>query len=570
MAELPKYRPLGVAIPTVQSVDFVSAGRAQGDVYRSIGKSLDVMVDYVYKKQVASTKREAAKYAFENPVTAEQIQDAIAEGRDIEEIVGDPDTIFGAVTTATAAQQLTTELQIEANKKISSYSAMIKAGQDVDISKMRDDLSSMISGHSELIAEIDPNQGLKYSATVNASASTAYKSALEAKLQIYQTQKIAAADDALSYYPADFKKILQQPDTDIKTMLGQLTVKAFEARDIAINTGNKEYGIKKSAEIEEMVSKAKIGTLLDHMKQPGNARAALSGDFGERYSPLYAVLNDDEKVALRKAYIDQAKEMMSFEDAIDRREAAARQDKINILTPQITSAIRNLEFEKAMPLIEQLEKFEPEKADKFFKVIQTDGGVDVADRVSELDKLALKRELTEDEILDAFTDREITRATMDRLFGDLSAQRDKRFNRAVEVLSDFYGKPELLARGKYGKAPENLQQFAKHRSDMILKIDADPAFDPVEYAKQIIEKETADPTSNPDRKAAISAIQRNINKSSKSLFGKVILDLDELISEAQKLQAAPKKGGFFSSGTDMSALAELLKDARELKELRGE
>ncbi len=570
MAELPRYRPLGVAIPSVQNVDFVSAGRAQGDAYRSLGKSLDAMVDYAYKKKVASTKREAAKYAFENPVTAEQIQDAIAQGRDIEEIVGDPDTVFGAVTTATAAQQLTTELQIEANKKISSYSAMIKNGQDIDISDMRQDLSDMIGSHSELIAGIDVDQGLKYSATVNSSASTLYKSALEAKLQIYQTQKIAAADNALSYFPAEFKTILQQPDADIEIVLGQLTAKAAEAVDIAINTGNREYGVKKSAEVQTMLSKAKVGVLLDHMKKPGNARAALSGDFGERYSPLYAVLNDEEKTLLRKSFIDQAKETMSFEDAVDRREAAVRKEKIDDLTPQITTAIRNRNFEKATPLIEKLEKLNSEKADKYFKVIQTDGGVDNADRISELNRLAMKRELTEDAILDAFTDREITSSTMDSLFGDLTAQRDKRFNRAVELLSDFYGKPELLARGKYGKAPENLQQFAKHRSDIILKIEDNAAFDPVEYAKQVIEKEKSDPTVNPDKNAAINAIQRNVNKASKSLFGKSITDLDELISKAQALQASPVQPGFFGGGTDMVLLAELLRDARELQELRGE
>lgn len=569
MAELPRYRPLGVAIPSVQNVDFVSAGRAQGDAYRSLGKSLDAMVDYAYKKKVASTKREAAKYAFENPVTAEQIQDAIAQGRDIEEIVGDPDTVFGAVTTATAAQQLTTELQIEANKKISSYSAMIKNGQDIDISDMRQDLSDMIGSHSELIAGIDVDQGLKYSAAVNSSASTLYKSALEAKLQIYQTQKVAAANIALSYYPAEFKRILQQPDADIKIVLGQLTAKAVEAADIAINTGNRQYGVEKSAEVQTMLSKAKVGVLLDHMKKPGNARAALSGDFGERYSPLYAVLNDEEKTLLRKSFIDQAKETMSFEDAVDRREAAVRKNKIDLITPEIAREIRAGNFEAAEPLIARLERLDPDKAEKYYKVIKTDGGVDSADRISELDRMAMRRELTEDDILDAYTDREITRATMDRLFGDLTTQRDKRFNRAVEVLSDFYGKPEILARGKQGKAPENLRQFAKHRSDMILKIDADPAFDPIAYAQQVIEKEKTDPTVNPDRLAAIKAIQNNVNKTSKSLFGKTITDLDELIAAAQALQSNPVKPGFFGGGTDMSALAELLKDARELQELRA-
>jgi len=46
--------------------------------------------------------------------------------------------------------------------------------------------------------------------------------------------------------------------------------------------------------------------------------------------------------------------------------------------------------------------------------------------------------------------------------------------------------------------------------------------------------------------------------------------LDELIAEAQRLQANPEKGGFFSPGTDMEALAELLSDAKELQELRGQ
>ena len=569
MAELPKYRPLGVGIPSVPTVDFVATGAAQARALDAVTKGLNSMSDYVYKKQVAQTQREAAKYAFENPVTAEQIQDAISQGRDIEEIVGDPDTVFGAVTTATAAQQLTTELQIEANKKISSYSAMIKNGQDIDISDMRQDLSDMIGSHSKLIAGIDVDQGLKYSAAVNSSASTLYKSALEAKLQIYQTQKIAAADNALSYYPAEFKSILQQPDADIQIVLGQLTAKAAEAVDIAINTGNKEYGVKKSAEVQTMLSKAKVGVLLDHMKKPGNARAALSGDFGERYSPLYAVLNDEEKTLLRKSFIDQAKETMSFEDAVDRREAAVRKDKIDLITPEIAREIRAGNFEAAEPLIARLERLDPDKAEKYYKVITTEGGVDMADTVAELDKLSMRRQLTEDKILDAHNERRITGTTMNRLLGELTAQRDRRFNNAVEVLSDFYGKPELLARGKYGKAPENLRQFASHRSALILKMEDDPSFDPMSYAQQIIEKERANPSLNLEKQTAINLLQRTTSKASKSLFGRVIVDLDELISEAQTLQANPKTGGFLSSGTDMEALAELLRDARELQELRA-
>jgi hypothetical protein len=572
MAKDLRYRPLGAAIPSVPGVNFTTAANARARSYDAIGNALNAMSDYAYKKAVKQTEREAAKYAFENPVTAEQIQDAISQGRDLDEIVGDPDTVFGAVTTATAAQQLTTELQMEADKAASSYSAMIDAGMDIDIPKMQQDMRAMIDGHTDLIAGIDPGQALKYNASANTSASAVYKSALQNKLKIIQTQKIVRADMALAEMPNKFKGILQdiESDGDTSDILLRLAQEGAKYVDFAINTGDKTYAVNKSEEIQEELSKAKIGVLLDFANTPGNGRQALAGNFGNRYNVLYSTLSDEEKALFRKTYIDGAKELLSLESAQDSADDRLVKNKVDGLLPDIHEAIRNRDFETATPLVEQLQKFEPEKAAKFFKVMETDGGVDNADRVAELNTLAMRRELTDTDILDAFTDREITAGTMDSLLGDLRAQKDKRFNSAVDVLSDFYGRPELLARGKYGKAPENLRQFAKHRSDMILKMDKDPEFDPIQFANDIIAKEKTDPTVNPEKDASIKMLTKNVGKSSVSLFGKNIIDLDELIAEAQRLQANPEKGGFFSPGTDMEALAELLSDAKELQELRGQ
>lgn len=572
MAKDLRYRPLGAAIPSVPGVNFTTAANAKARSFDAIGNALNAMSDYAYKKAVKQTEREAAKYAFENPVTAEQIQDAISQGRDLDEIVGDPDTVFGAVTTATAAQQLTTELQIEADNAASSYSAMIDAGMDIDIPKMQQDMRAMIDGHTDLIAGIDPGQALKYNASANTSASAVYKLALQNKLKIIQTQKIVRADMALAEMPNKFKGILQdiESDGDTSDILLRLAQEGAKYVDFAINTGDKTYAVNKSEEIQEELSKAKIGVLLDFAKTPGNGRQALAGNFGNRYNVLYSTLSDEEKALFRKTYIDGAKELLSLESAQDSADDRLVKNKVDGLLPDIHEAIRNRDFETATPLVEQLQKFEPEKAAKFFKVMETEGGIDNADRVAELNTLAMRRELTDTDILDAFTDREITAGTMDSLLGDLRAQKDKRFNSAVDVLSDFYGRPELLARGKYGKAPENLRQFAKHRSDMILKMDKDPEFDPIQFANDIIAKEKTDPTVNAEKQKLITTLTRTVGKASKSFFGKNIVDLDELIAEAQKLQANPEKGGFFSPGTDMEALAELLSDAKEIQELRGQ
>ncbi len=569
MAKDLRYRPLGVGMPSVPTVDFVATGAAKARNYDAIAKSLNSMTDYLYKKQVQITKREAAQYAFENPVTAEQIQDAISQGRDIEEIVGDSDTVFGAVTTATAAQQLTTELQIEASKKISSYSAMIKAGQDIDIQSMRNDLTAMIDGHSELIASFDPQQGLKYSAAVNATASTAYKSALENKLKIAQTKSIVKIDGLIKELPNRLKEIIGAKDVDVEIALGTAAILIDEAKNAAINTGKFEYATKIAEDLNGMVTKAKIGVLLDHAKKPGNERAALRGNFGERNNALFATLNDEEKALLRKTYLDEQKELMSFADAQDRRADAKIKNGIETLTPQITEAIRNRKFDVATPLIKELEKLDADKAEKYFKVIITDGGIDVAERIVDLNSKSMRRELTEDDILDAYSDREITSGTMDRLLGELQAQRDKRFTKAEELLSDHYGKPEILARGKTGKPPENLRAFADKRSEMIIKLEDDPSFDPIAYAKSVIKEETANPLNNPATKKKIDDLNAAINSNSKSMFGRVILDKEDLLVKVRELQANPKEGGLFSSGTNMEALSELLEQLEELKTLQG-
>jgi len=323
MAELPKYRPLGVSIPSIPDVDFVSAGRAQGEVYRSIGKSLDKMVKYAYDKKVASTKREAAKYAFENPVTAEQIQDAISQGRDIEEIVGDPDTIFGAVTTATAAQQLTTELEIRANKKIAEYNAAIKSGglySNEQITEMRRDLTSMIDAHSELIAGVDPAQALKYNAAANTSASTVYKSALEAQMSINKAVKIAAADEFMETLPERAKDILTKKDADLESRLGELSVLARSANDVVISTGDLVYAKAQSSAIQKVITDVQVGVLTDHvinLPQDKRLRALRSGDMGD-LTPLYNMLDSKQQAEFRSGVRAELAARQTTDDQIEK------------------------------------------------------------------------------------------------------------------------------------------------------------------------------------------------------------------------------------------------------------
>ena len=339
MAKDLRYRPLGVAIPSVPGVDFTTAANARARSFDAMGRALNAMSDYAYKKAVKQTEREAAKYAFENPVTAEQIQDAISQGRDLDEIVGDPDTVFGAVTTATAAQQLTTELEMEANKRIGEYSAAVKSGllyQDQDITKMTSDLKAMITGHSEIIAGLDPEQALKYNASANASASTLYTSALEKQLQFKRATKIAAAEEFLAGMPDQLRDILTAPNTDMTAALAQVTAVARRANDAIINTGDLAFAKTKAAEIQQIVKDVQVGVLTDHvMNLPDQARisALRSGNMGA-LTPVYALLSTQDQAEFRANVRTEIAARQQADDQLeaDELKLANRDLVVDVLT----------------------------------------------------------------------------------------------------------------------------------------------------------------------------------------------------------------------------------------------
>jgi hypothetical protein len=302
MAELPRYRPLGVTIQPLPGVDFAAAGRAKASVYNEVVRGLDVMSKYVYEKQVAETKREALKYAFENPVTPDQIKDALSEGRDVSEIVGDPDTVFGAITTATAAAQLKTSLETQLTGALAKYNAQIESGDpEFDVSKMQTDLTALINGHTNVIAQVDPQKALAYEATANALASTAYKSGLEHSYKVMQGFRKDAANADLNILPNDIKTIFLNHSGDMKQTQGEIEARLRITNDAIIDTGDAAFIEASGAAIRDVVEEQMEGVLVDWATQSDqNTGRALKGDFGDRFTSLYSRLDDVSKAKVRE------------------------------------------------------------------------------------------------------------------------------------------------------------------------------------------------------------------------------------------------------------------------------
>lgn len=409
MAELPRYRPLGLAIPSVPTVDFTMAGRARARAGDAVAKGLDAMGDYVYKRQVAQTKREAIKYSFENPVTSQQIEDAMSQGRDIEEIIGDPDTVFGSITTATAAQQLTTELETVANSRIADYSARVKAGllvSDEDISSMRSDLAAMISGHSDVIASVSPEQALKYNAAANTTASTLYKSALEQQLSVKRLAKIAVADQYLTNkLPGLIRDELTKKDADPKKAIDAAASLITQAQNLVINTGDLAYAKTKVAEIPGIARQVYTGVLSDHvMNLPDDKRlsALRSNNYG-KFNLLFGQLSSQEQAQVRSDIRAEITARQQADDRIDADNLQSAQQKLVVHIENYASSLSGSE-----PSISALNAIRDIAIETNGKAIDAQGIISLMKTVRDLERDEEPNPVGEAQVLNLIYEDKIT------------------------------------------------------------------------------------------------------------------------------------------------------------------
>jgi len=176
MAELPRYRPLGASIPSIPTVDFTATGRAQAGVFESVSRGLDVMSRYVASQAEARTKREAAQWAYDRDLTAEQLTAALESGQSVDQILGDPTTVFGSVSIATTADKLSADLTADARMRLADLSARIDGGADLDINSEMAEINSLSAGYADLLSTLDPQVASSFSASVATLSAPVYTS----------------------------------------------------------------------------------------------------------------------------------------------------------------------------------------------------------------------------------------------------------------------------------------------------------------------------------------------------------------------------------------------------------
>ena len=561
MAELPRYRPLGTRIGSMPSVNFVQTGRAAAEPFLKIDRALSSMADYLYEKEARRAQVAGAQYGAENAPTVEQLSQASESGNSINgEIFGD-DTVFGMAARKAAIDVVTVRAETAARNSITQLRMRAKQ-EDMSADDYQVELNGIIDGYSSVISGVDPVAGVNFEASIAATANSSLLAHAQEQMdRVEAFEKIAVIDDFENNILPMINDAVAAGDTieggQLITVDQRLGALSNRALTLAASVDSPELAKDFTKRFNDAVLNAKTNAIVEWAMEDPRQRLADVDDNNIQdvsIKSLWDGLDETQKAGVEMAIIKAEKEMNSLEDSRDRRDDRVRKERINVIKKDVRAFFREGQYEDAEPLIDELFNLDPDEAERLQSVIYTDGGIDKAEVVLDLDRSSLRGRLTERMIEDAIINRDISRSTADRFFDQLEMQRNKRYNTAIKLLSNYYGQPELTNYGKAGATSENLIALSNHMNQIILAIEKDPEFDPIAYAQSIIAG-----AETPEERASYDAGLSALRTRAMEELG---MGADE-----QDLGAYLQGRSFGASDADQNIILDIM---RELAELEAE
>lgn len=351
MADLPRYQTMGVQVADLPKIS-TAPQQVMAQGFDNLSRNLDRMFSYAEEAATTQAKKEALKYAVENPLTKDVVDRALKSGQSLN--VEGGGRVFQETYQKAQGTMLSSELQLEGQRKLSNVAAMIDAGAPVDLNQIQRDLKDMIDGYSTSVMALDPEQSIRLRAALTTTGNALYTKAAERAVKVQQEK-----------YDAQLNQAVEQSKPLIETLISQ------KAGKIDPSTG-KPYDIESILEIQrkpfldsinvtgtskhldafnKVISQAKLGALEAKMIDPAFAPTAgiamkkfMAGNFGE-LSGLYKNLDQASKDTLRDKMIKGFSDRQQAMDLDERAKTiadgqAARTLGLTLLDPNLPQAER--------------------------------------------------------------------------------------------------------------------------------------------------------------------------------------------------------------------------------------
>jgi len=328
---LPVYRRQGIMyadLPRVETADL----QAQAESFSTINKRLDQLMGFVESKGTAAAKEQAMAYAAQNPVTEQQIAEAVAskgEGKSwLSALTGG--NVYDETLQAAQGSMLANQLSIEAQKKFRELQVMAENNQ-LSFDDAQIEIQDIIDGYAATISAFSPEASIKARASMATAGNGVLKSVAEKQSKIFAAAQAAKLDDDIfsvrrfaedEFYRGDS----WNPTTQTYIRAEDRIQAIFEPIESQAWAMGQEGRVPKllAAKREARINGVTRG-LLDEKFAASPTKAykrIINGDLGE-YESSWAMMSDDERDKVKSKFLKEIADRKKFSDQAEKEQDEA-------------------------------------------------------------------------------------------------------------------------------------------------------------------------------------------------------------------------------------------------------
>jgi hypothetical protein len=350
---LPVYRQRGIMyadLPRVETASLKEGARG----FETINRRLDQLSSFVEREGTKQAKEQALAYAAQNPVTQEQIDEAVAskgEGKSwLSALTGG--NVYDETLQAAQGSMLANQLSIEAAKKFRELQVQAENNQ-IGFDDAQTEIQDIIDGYATTISAFSPEASLKARASMATAGNGVLKevaqkqskilaAAQAAKMEndMYEFSRIAEDEFARgdSWNPTSQTYI--RAEDRIQTLFTPLSEQA-----LALGQEGKVPLLYKRLR-ESRINGVTKG-LLDDRFAANHTQAyqkIINGDLGE-YESSWAMMSDDERDKVVDKFLKEVSERRSVAERAEKeREDTLKKESI-MLQNEAIDAPRSRQIE---------------------------------------------------------------------------------------------------------------------------------------------------------------------------------------------------------------------------------
>ena len=339
MADSPKYQKQSIQYEGAQPYDLANL-RESIRLSKSTEAGLNRISEFAFKSQAERAKKAGLEYGVANPPTIVQISEAQAQGKNVKELFSEDYTVFGEAARAGQASALRTDLEGQARDEFSRISAGINTANmsELNIQEIRGNLDAIIQGHSKVLAQLNPEESLRYRQSVTVLGHAVYKTALDRIENLVKAENIVKVDESINTLKSNIPSLLDTYPT-IEEFKAALSVEKNIINEKMMNIDpNKipEY----TKEIDKVIKTAVIDHVgkyilndLTFANTPGEAAMKiLDGQAGDKTQLLneYLTTPEDRMEVVKKLTEKKVAQINLFE-SVEKTNKKLKEDEYRLI-----------------------------------------------------------------------------------------------------------------------------------------------------------------------------------------------------------------------------------------------